>query len=315
MVQESDVVACRLLDTCVGVDHNAAVAGKLDATDALVVGTCRKGGHRVPFGRGVHKQQFPVVIALGLHRFQQLAQVDPISLVARHHNAHERSIGKGRRSDTLARQIARLCAMPLKPTSISCVVCTRVLHTVPAVVDHAVVQATIHGAKPALDPLCGIAHDRDKISYILRHLNTQIRFIDAASVLLRNIDLRFKHMHGNIDGIHMRIEDLELRRALGVSRPGNLIAPHRADVCRQIANGIDLVAAAVFATLRIADKRAQRRLCFVVNLGFQFGHAAIETNRAQPLATGCKNGIHRRAIQKRKHQNGELALVIGNRRA
>ena len=29
----------------------------------------------------------------------------------------------------------------------------RVLHTVPAVVDHAVVQATIHGAKPALDPL------------------------------------------------------------------------------------------------------------------------------------------------------------------
>ena len=205
--------------------------------------------------------------------------------------------------------------MLLKPTSISCVVCTRVLHAVPTVIEHAVVQATIHGAKPALDLLCGIAHNRDKISYILRHLNAQIRFIDAASVLLRHIDLRFKHMHGDIDGIHMRIEDLELGCALGVSRPGNLIAPHRAGVCRQIANGIDLVATAAFATLRIADKRAQRRLCFVVNLGFQLGHAAIEANGAQPLATGCKNDIHRRAIQKRKYQDGELALVIGNGRA
>ena len=158
--------------------------------------------------------------------------------------------------------------MPLKPTSISCVVCTRVLHAVPAVVDHAVVQATIHGAKPALDPLCGIAHNRDKISYILRHLNAQIRFIDAATVALGNIDLRLKHMHGGIDGIHMRIEDLELRCALGVPRPDNLIAPHRPGVCRQIANGIDLVATAAFATLCIADKRAQRGLCFVVNLGF-----------------------------------------------
>ena len=64
MVQERDVVARRLLDTCVGVDHNAAVAGKLDATDALVVGTCRKGGHRIPFRRGIHKEQFPVVITL-----------------------------------------------------------------------------------------------------------------------------------------------------------------------------------------------------------------------------------------------------------
>jgi len=65
MVQERDVVARRLLDTCVGVDHNAAVAGKFDATDALVVGTCRKGGHHIPFRRGIHKEQFPVVIALG----------------------------------------------------------------------------------------------------------------------------------------------------------------------------------------------------------------------------------------------------------
>jgi len=65
VVQERDVVACRLLDTCVGVEHNAAVAGKLDAANALVVGVCRKSGHRVPFGRGIHEQQFPVVIALG----------------------------------------------------------------------------------------------------------------------------------------------------------------------------------------------------------------------------------------------------------
>ena len=122
--------------------------------------------------------------------------------------------------------------MLLKPTSISCVISACILHAVPAVVDHAVVQATIHGAKPALDLLCGIAHNRDKISYILRHLNAQIRFIDTASILLRHIDLRFKHMHGDIDGIHMRIEDLELRCALGFSRPGNPIAPHRAGVCR-----------------------------------------------------------------------------------
>ena len=50
MVQERDAVARRLLDTCVGVEHNAAVAGKLDATDALVVGVRRKVGHRIPFG-------------------------------------------------------------------------------------------------------------------------------------------------------------------------------------------------------------------------------------------------------------------------
>ena len=122
-------------------------------------------------------------------------------------------------------------------------------------------------------------------------------------------------MHGGIDGVHMRIEDQELRCALGVSRPGNLIAPHRAGVCRQIANGIDLVEAAVFATLRIADKRTQRRLSFVVNLGFQLGHAAIEANGAQPLVTGCKCDVNRRAVQKGKHQDGELALVIGNGRA
>ena len=122
--------------------------------------------------------------------------------------------------------------MLLKPTSISCVVCTRVLHAVPTVVDHAVVQATIHGAKTALNLLCGIAHNRDKISYILRHLNAQIRFIDVATVALRHIDLRFKHMHGGTDGVHMCIEDLELRCALGVSHPRNLIAPHHAGVCR-----------------------------------------------------------------------------------
>ena len=120
--------------------------------------------------------------------------------------------------------------MLFKPTSISCVVCTRVLHAAPAVVDHAVVQATIHGAKPALDLLRGIAHNRDKISYILRHLNAQIRFIDAATVALRHIDLRLKHMHGDIDGVHMRIEDLKLRGPPGVTHPRNLIAPHRAGV-------------------------------------------------------------------------------------
>ena len=65
MVQERDVVARRLLDTRVGVDHNAAVAGQLNATDALVIGIRRKVGHRIPFRRGIHQQQFPVVIALG----------------------------------------------------------------------------------------------------------------------------------------------------------------------------------------------------------------------------------------------------------
>ena len=65
MVQERDVVSSRLLNTSVGVEHNAAVAGQLNATNALIVGTCCKIGHRIPFGRGVHKQQFPVVIALG----------------------------------------------------------------------------------------------------------------------------------------------------------------------------------------------------------------------------------------------------------
>ena len=65
MVQERDVVARRLLNTRVGVDHEAAVAGQPNATNALVIGVHRKVGHRVPFGRGVHKQQFPVVIALG----------------------------------------------------------------------------------------------------------------------------------------------------------------------------------------------------------------------------------------------------------
>ena len=49
----------------------------------------------------------------------------------------------------------------------------------------------------------------------------------------------------------MRIKDLELRGALGVSHPRNLIAPHRAGVCRQIANGVDLVAAAALAALTV----------------------------------------------------------------
>ena len=48
-VQQGDVVARRLLDTCVGVDHNAAVAGQPNATNALVVGACRKVGNRIPF--------------------------------------------------------------------------------------------------------------------------------------------------------------------------------------------------------------------------------------------------------------------------
>ena len=178
--------------------------------------------------------------------------------------------------------------MLLKPTSISCVVSACILHAVPAVVDHAVVQATIHGAKPALDLLRRIAHNRDKISYIPRHLNAQIRFIDAASVALRYIDLRFKHMHGGIDGVHMRIEDLELRCALGISRPLDLIAPHRAGVCRQIANGIDLIATAALAALYIANERAHRRLCFVVNLRFQLGNTTVKANRAQPFTAGRK---------------------------
>ena len=65
MVQERDVIARRLLNTCVGVEHNAAVARQLNTTNPLVIGGSRKIGHRIPFGRGVHKQQFPVVIALG----------------------------------------------------------------------------------------------------------------------------------------------------------------------------------------------------------------------------------------------------------
>ena len=65
MVQERDVVARRLLNTSVGVDHNAAVAGQLNATDALVIGIRRNVGHRIPFRRGIHKEQLPVVIALG----------------------------------------------------------------------------------------------------------------------------------------------------------------------------------------------------------------------------------------------------------
>ena len=122
--------------------------------------------------------------------------------------------------------------MLIKPASIGRVIRTRILHTVPTVVDHAIVQATIHGAKTALNLARGITHNRDKISYILRHPNAQIRFIDAASVLLENIDLRLKHMHGGINRIHMRIEDLELRGALGISRPLDLIAPDSALICR-----------------------------------------------------------------------------------
>ena len=230
MVQERDVVARRLLDTCVGVDHNAAVAGQLDSADPLVVNGCRKIGHRVPFGRGIHQQQFPVAIALRKHRIQQLAQVDLIGLIARHHNAHERPIGKCRGSGALARQVARLCAMLLKPTAIGNVVRTCILHAIPAVVDHAVIQAAIHGTKTTLDLARRISCNRDKISNVLGHLHAQIRFIDAASVLLRHVDLRLKHMNRDIDGIHMRIKYLKLGCALGVSRPGNLIAPHRAGV-------------------------------------------------------------------------------------
>ena len=122
--------------------------------------------------------------------------------------------------------------MLLKPASIGRVIRTRILHAIPTVVDHAVVQATIHGTKPALDLARGINRNRDKIAYILRRLNAQIRFIDAASVLLANIDLRLKHMHGGINRIHVRIEDLELRGALGISRPLDLIAPDGALICR-----------------------------------------------------------------------------------
>ena len=78
-------------------------------------------------------------------------QVDPIGLVARHHNAHERSVGEYRRCNALTRQVARLRAMLLKPASIGRVIRTRIFHAVPTVVDHAVVQATIHGAKTALN--------------------------------------------------------------------------------------------------------------------------------------------------------------------
>ena len=132
----------------------------------------------------------------------------------------------------LARQVARLRAMLLKPASISGVVRACILHAIPAVVDNAVVQTTIHGAKPAPNLARGITHNRDKISYILRHLNAQIRFIDAATVELRHIGLRLKHMHGGINRVHIRIEDLELRAALGISRPLDLIAPDGALICR-----------------------------------------------------------------------------------
>ena len=122
--------------------------------------------------------------------------------------------------------------MLLKPASISGVVRTCILHAIPAIVDHAVVQATIHGTKSTLDLARRISRNRDKNAYILGHLNAQIRFIDAASVLLENIDLRLKHMHGGINRIHVRIEDLELRGALGISRPPDLIAPDGALICR-----------------------------------------------------------------------------------
>ena len=122
--------------------------------------------------------------------------------------------------------------MLLKPASISSVIRTRIFHAVPTVVDHAVVQAAIHGAKTALNFASGISRNRDKISYILGHLHAQIRFIDATTVLLENIDLRLKHMHGGINRIHVRIEDLEPRDALGISRPLDLIAPGSALICR-----------------------------------------------------------------------------------
>ena len=64
VVQKCDVVARRLLNASVGVEHNAAVARQLNTMNPLVIGVGRKLGHRIPFGRGVHKQQFPVVIAL-----------------------------------------------------------------------------------------------------------------------------------------------------------------------------------------------------------------------------------------------------------
>ena len=290
-----------MLNTCVGVDHDAAVTGQLDATDALVVSGGRKIGHRIPFGRGVHQQQFPVVIALRKHRIQQLTQVDPIGLIARHHNAQERPVGECRGSGALARQVARLCALLLKPTAIGSLVRARILHAVPAVVDHTVVQAAIHGAKTALNLACRISCNRNKISNVFRHFHAQIRFIDAASVLLWHVDLRLKHMHGGIDGIHMRIEYLKLGRALGVSRPCDLVAPHSARIGRKITDGINLVATAALAALCIADERTQRRLCLVVNLGFQLSHTAIEANGSKLLATGRKVDVDRRAIQKRQH--------------
>ncbi|MFR3924492.1 MAG: hypothetical protein ACLTXI_04305 [Collinsella sp.] len=132
----------------------------------------------------------------------------------------------------LAHQVARLRAMLLKPASIGRVIRACILHAIPAVVNHAVVQTAIHGAKSALDLARGISCNHDKIAYILRHLNAQIRFINATSVLLENIDLRLKHMHGGINRVHMRIEDLELRGALRASRPLDLIAPDGALICR-----------------------------------------------------------------------------------
>ena len=79
--------------------------------------------------------------------------------------------------------------MLLKPASIGRVIRTRIFHAVPTVVDHAIVQTTIHGAKTALNLARGNSRNRDKIAYILGHLHAQIRFIDAASVLLRHVDL------------------------------------------------------------------------------------------------------------------------------
>ena len=122
--------------------------------------------------------------------------------------------------------------MLLKPTSISGVVRACILHAVPAVIDHTVVQAAIHGAKTALDLTRRISCNRDKITNVLGHLHAQIHFIDAASVLLWHVDLRLKHMHRGIDGIHMRIENPKLGRALGISRPCDLVAPHGARIGR-----------------------------------------------------------------------------------
>ena len=113
--------------------------------------------------------------------------------------------------------------------------------TAPAVADYTVAQATIHRAKTTLDLPCRINRNRDKISLYSKAFPAQRRFIDAISVLLGNIDLQLKHMHGGINGVHMRIENLDPRHAPGApadATHGATRHPRRPAAQRRHANTI-----------------------------------------------------------------------------